>query len=314
MRRSNSTVRMSRFVETRPHCRFTIGDTKRRADPRAAIALAAQQRRRDMATVPKSNGERSESAWRGFTGGAWQTRVNLRDFIQRNYTPYEGDGSFLQGPTERTKGMWQKLKPLFAKEREKGILDVSQVPSSILAHEPGYIDKKNEIIVGLQTDAPLQRAIMPFGGWRVVAASLESYGYKPDERVGEIFTKYRKTHNDGVFDAYTPEIRRARSSHVVTGLPDAYGRGRIIGDYRRVALYGVEFLIADKQREKAELDDRHSTEEVIRLREELSEQIRSLNELAEMATRYGYDISGPARNAREAVQWTYFGYLGAIKQ
>ena len=160
--------------------------------------------------------------------------------------------------------MWKTLQPLLAEEREKGILDVSQVPSGILAHAPGYIDKDNEIIVGLQTDAPLKRAIMPFGGWRVVAASLESYGYKPDERVGEIFTKYRKTHNDGVFDAYTPDIRKARSSGIVTGLPDAYGRGRIIGDYRRVALYGVDFLIADKEREKAELDDRHSTEEVIR--------------------------------------------------
>ncbi len=267
-----------------------------------------------MATVPKSNGERSESAWRGFTGGAWQTRVNLRDFIQRNYTPYEGDGSFLQGPTERTKGMWQKLKPLFAQEREKGILDVSQVPSGILAHAPGYIDKPNEIIVGLQTDAPLKRAIMPFGGWRVVAASLEAYNYKPDEKVGEIFTKYRKTHNDGVFDAYTSEIRKARSSHVVTGLPDAYGRGRIIGDYRRVALYGIDFLVVDKEREKEELDDRHSTEDIIRLREELAEQIRSLNELKVMAANYGYDIGSPARNAREAVQWTYFGYLAAIKQ
>jgi formate C-acetyltransferase len=161
-----------------------------------------------MATVPKSNGARSESAWRGFTGGAWQTRVNLRDFIQRNYTPYEGDGSFLQGPTERTKGMWQKLQPLLAKEREKGILDVSQVPSSITAHAAGYIDKANEIIVGLQTEAPLKRAIMPFGGWRVVAASLESYGYKPEPALGEIFSKYRKTHNDGVFDAYTPRSAR----------------------------------------------------------------------------------------------------------
>ena len=189
--------------------------------------------------------------------------------------------------------MWKTLQPLLAEEREKGILDVSQVPSSILAHAPGYIDKENEIIVGLQTDAPLKRAIMPFGGWRVVAASLESYGYKPDERVGEIFTKYRKTHNDGVFDAYTADIKAARSSGIVTGLPDAYGRGRIIGDYRRVALYGVDFLIADKEREKQELDDRHSTEDVIRLREELAEQIRSLKELKEMASNYGFDISEP---------------------
>jgi formate C-acetyltransferase len=256
----------------------------------------------------------SDTAWRDFTSGLWQSRVNVRDFIQRNYTPYEGDGKFLQGPTERTRGMWQTLQPLLAKEREKGVLDVSQVPSDILAHTPGYIDKEHEIIVGLQTDAPLKRAIMPFGGWRVVEASLEAYGYKPDPQVAEIFTKYRKTHNDGVFDAYTPKIRRARSSHVVTGLPDAYGRGRIIGDYRRVALYGVDFLIADKEREKRELDDRHSTEEVIRDREELAEQIRSLKELKQMALNYGYDISGPANTAREAVQWTYFGYLAAIKQ
>ncbi len=267
-----------------------------------------------MATVLGSQSDRTETAWRDFTPGSWQQRVNVRDFIQRNYTPYEGDGAFLAGATERTLGIWNKLGPLLAQEREKGILDVSQVPSSILAHDPGYIDKDNEIIVGLQTDAPLKRAIMPFGGWRVVASSLEAYGYKPDERVGEIFTKYRRTHNDGVFDAYTPEIRKARSSGIVTGLPDAYGRGRIIGDYRRVALYGVDFLIADKKREKRDLDDRHSTEDIIRSREELSEQIRSLEELKEMATRYGYDISGPATNAREAVQWTYFGYLAAIKQ
>ena len=267
-----------------------------------------------MAANPKVKEEFREHAWQGFKPGLWQTRVNVRDFIQCNYTPYEGDSAFLQGATERTRGMWQKLQPLLAKEREKGILDVSQVPSSILAHAPGYIDKDNEIIVGLQTDAPLKRGIMPFGGWRVVAASLESYGYKPDPALGEIFTKYRKTHNDGVFDAYTPEIRKCRASGVVTGLPDAYGRGRIVGDYRRVALYGVDFLIEDKKREKRELDDRHSTEDIIRLREELAEQIRSLKELQEMAKNYGHDISGPAANAREAVQWTYFGYLAAIKQ
>jgi formate C-acetyltransferase len=261
----------------------------------------------------KSSGG-TKDAWRGFTPGTWGTRVNVREFIQRNYTPYEGDSQFLQGPTKRTKDLWQKILPLLAKEREKGILDVSQVPSGILAHGPGYIDKGNEIIVGLQTEAPLTRAIMPFGGWRVVEASLRSYGYEPDPKLVDIFTKYRKTHNDGVFDAYTSDIRKARSSHIVTGLPDAYGRGRIIGDYRRVALYGVDFLVVDKQREKAELDDRHSTEDVIRLREELSEQLRSLKELKEMASRYGFDISGPARDAREAVQWTYFGYLGAIKQ
>ena len=225
-------------------------------------------------TPKKPASEKWDVAWRGFAPGSWQSHVNVREFIQSNYTPYEGDGSFLQGATARTRGMWETLQPLLAKEREKGILDVSQIPSGILAHEPGYIDKEHEIIVGLQTDAPLKRAIMPFGGWRVVAASLESYGYKPDPAIGEIFTKYRKTHNDGVFDAYTPDIRNARSSGIVTGLPDAYGRGRIIGDYRRVALYGVDFLIADKEREKQELDDRHSTEDVIRLREELAEQIR----------------------------------------
>jgi formate C-acetyltransferase len=259
-------------------------------------------------------GQKSSGAWRAFLPGIWQSRVNLRDFIQHNYTPYEGDGAFLAGPTERTTALWQGMAPLLAEEREKGIIDVSQIPSGILAHGPGYIDRDKEIIVGLQTEAPLKRAIMPFGGWRVVENSLKAYGYTPDPEVGEIFTKYRKTHNDGVFDAYTPAIRRARASSIVTGLPDAYGRGRIIGDYRRVALYGVDFLIEDKQQEKAELDERHSTEDVIRLREELSEQIRSLQELKEMATRYGSDISQPASDAREAVQWTYFAYLAAIKQ
>jgi formate C-acetyltransferase len=259
-------------------------------------------------------GQKSAGAWRGFMPGIWQSRVNLRDFIQHNYTPYEGDGSFLSGPTERTRSLWRSLTPLLAEEREKGIIDVSQVPSGILAHGPGYIDRDKEIIVGLQTEAPLKRAIMPFGGWRVVENSLKAYGYTPDPQVGEIFTKYRKTHNDGVFDAYTPNIRKARASSIVTGLPDAYGRGRIIGDYRRVALYGVDFLIEDKEREKAELDERHATEEVIRLREELAEQIRSLQELKEMAARYGSDIAQPAGDAREAVQWTYFAYLAAIKQ
>ena len=258
---------------------------------------------------------KQSTAWRGFTPGTWQSRVNVREFIQRNYTPYEGDAAFLQGPTARTRSLWQdRLLPLLAQESKKGVLDVSQVPSSILAHAPGYIDKEHEIIVGLQTEAPLKRAIMPFGGWRVVEASLKAYNYTPDPKLVEIFTKYRKTHNDGVFDAYTPDIRQARSSHVVTGLPDAYGRGRIIGDYRRIALYGVDFLIADKKREKQELDDRHSTEDVIRLREELAEQIKALGELKQMAANHGFDISVPAQNAREAVQWTYFGYLAAIKQ
>jgi formate C-acetyltransferase len=267
-----------------------------------------------MAASPVFVEDRVKTALRGFTPGMWQRHVNVREFIQRNYTPYEGNESFLQGPTPRTLGIWEKLQSLLSQEREKGVLDVSQLPSGILAHAPGYIDKEREIIVGLQTDAPLKRAIMPFGGWRVVAASLKSYGYEPDPHLADIFTKYRKTHNDGVFDAYTQQIRKARSAHVITGLPDAYGRGRIIGDYRRVALYGVDFLLADKQREKRELDDYHSAEEVIRLREELAEQIRSLQELKEMASRYGYDIATPASNAHEAVQWTYFAYLAAIKQ
>ena len=267
-----------------------------------------------MAASPVVVEERAEVAWRGFIPGMWQRGVDVREFIQCNYTPYKGDDAFLEGPTSRTLGVWKTLQPLLAQEREKGILDVSQVPSGILAHAPGYIEKDREIIVGLQTDAPLKRAIMPFGGWRVVATSLKGYGYTPDPQLAEIFTKYRKTHNDGVFDAYTQDIRKARSAHVITGLPDAYGRGRIIGDYRRIALYGVNFLIADKQREKRELDDYHSTEDVIRSREELAEQIRSLQELKEMASLYGYDISAPAGTAREAVQWTYFGYLAAIKQ
>jgi formate C-acetyltransferase len=291
--------------------------------PRSRVLIDAEAARRwDTAEGAIMNirldhellGQKSAGAWRAFLPGIWQSRVNLRDFIQHNYTPYEGDAGFLSGPTERTRAMWEKLTPLLMEEREKGVLDVSQVPSSILAHGPGYLDRDNEIIVGLQTDAPLKRAIMPFGGWRVVENSLKAYGYTPDEKVGEIFTKYRKTHNDGVFDAYTPAIRKARASSIITGLPDAYGRGRIIGDYRRVALYGTDFLIEDKQREKAELDERHSTEEVIRLREELAEQIRSLQELKEMAASYGSDISQPAGNAREAVQWTYFAYLAALKQ
>jgi len=254
------------------------------------------------------------NAWRDFVGGSWQNHIDVREFIQKNYTPYEGDERFLSGATERTKKLWDKLSPLFQEERERGVLAVSQVPSGILAHAPGYIEKKSEIIVGLQTDAPLKRAIMPFGGWRVVEASLKAYGIAPDPQVAEIFTKYRKTHNDGVFDAYTPEIRRCRKSHIITGLPDAYGRGRIIGDYRRVALYGVDFLINERERDKAELDERHATDDVIRLREELAEQVRSLKELKQLGKNYGFDIGVPATNAREATQWLYFAYLAAIKQ
>jgi formate C-acetyltransferase len=249
-----------------------------------------------------------------FAPGLWTREIDVRDFIQQNVTPYYGDGGFLAGPTERTKGIMAKLQVLYAEERKKGVLDISQIPSSITAHEAGYIDKENEIIVGLQTDAPLKRAIMPNGGFRMVLTSLQTYGYEPDPHVVETFTKYRKTHNDGVFDAYTADIRRCRKSHVLTGLPDAYGRGRIIGDYRRVALYGVDRLIGAKQAERASLDDAWSTDEIIRDREELAEQIRALGELKEMAAKYGFDISGPATSAREAVQWLYFGYLAGVKE
>src|SRR5437762_3581390 len=254
------------------------------------------------------------SAWQGFKTGLWQKEINVRDFIQQNYEPYEGDESFLAPATERTKQLWNRLNDLFVKERKKGVLDVSQIPSSITAHDPGYIDRENEVIVGLQTDAPLKRAIMPNGGYRLVANALKTYGYEPDPAVIETFTKYRKTHNDAVFDAYTNDVRRCRSSHILTGLPDAYGRGRIIGDYRRVSLYGVSRLIEDKQEEKLSLDSAMSTDESIRDREELSEQIRALKELQQMASSYGFDISVPAGNAQEAVQWLYFGYLAAVKE
>src|SRR5262245_41854739 len=256
----------------------------------------------------------TQEAWRGFKPGLWQRDVNVRWFLQQNYTPYEGDGAFLAPATERTKRIWKKLEDLFVEERKKGVLDVSQVPSSITAHAPGFIDRANEVIVGLQTEAPLRRAIMPNGGLRMVLSSLKAYGYEPNSSVIEAFTRYRKTHNEGVFDAYTPEIRACRSSHILTGLPDAYGRGRIIGDYRRVALYGVMRLIKEKQAEKQSIDDAISTEDIIRDREELSEQVRALKELQQMALSYGFDISGPARTAREAVQWLYFGYLAAVKE
>src|SRR6516165_8399283 len=252
--------------------------------------------------------------WQGFRSGLWQKEVDVRDFIQQNYTPYEGDGAFLQGSTARTRLIWDKLQKLFVEERRKGVLVVSQIPASITAHAPGYIDRDNEVIVGLQTDAPLKRAIMPNGGWRMVLTSLKTYGYEAPQEVIDTFTKYRKTHNDGVFDAYTADIRACRSSHILTGLPDAYGRGRIIGDYRRVPLYGVARLLKEKEREKAALDSEMSTENIIRDREELSEQIRALKELQEMAKNYGFDISGPARNANEAVQWLYFAYLAAVKE
>src|SRR3954463_11729664 len=252
--------------------------------------------------------------WQGFRTGLWNKEINVRDFIQQNYEPYDGDASFLAPATSRTQKIWDTLQALFVEERKKAVLDVSQIPSSITAHAPGYIDRANEIIVGLQTEAPLKRAIMPNGGFRLVAQALKAYGYEPDPHVVEAFTKYRKTHNDAVFDAYTADMRRCRSSHVLTGLPDAYGRGRIIGDYRRVALYGVNRLIQRKQEEKADLDARPSTDDIIRDREELAEQIRALRELLRMAANYGFDLSGPGRTATEAVQWLYFGYLAGVKE
>jgi formate C-acetyltransferase len=267
------------------------------------------------ATAPHvKKGEEAISPWQGFRPGLWQKAINVRDFIQQNYEPYDGDESFLTPATKRTQEVWDKLNALFVEERKKGVLDVSPIPSAITAHAPGYIDRDREIIVGLQTDAPLKRAIMPNGGFRLVVNALKAYGYEPDPQVVETFTKYRKTHNDAVFDAYTADVRRCRSSHVLTGLPDAYGRGRIIGDYRRVTLYGVNRLIARKQEEKHELDAAQSTDDVIRDREELAEQIRALKELLQMAKVYGFDISGPARDAKEAVQWLYFGYLAGVKE
>lgn len=254
-------------------------------------------------------------AWRRFEPGPWTRGIDVRDFIQRTYTPYLGDGSFLAGPTERTRAVWARIAEMLPVERARGIYDVdASTPSTITSHLPGYIDKDLELIVGLQTDAPLRRAIMPNGGLRMVEDGLGAYGYTLDDRVREIFTTYRKTHNDAVFDAYTPEIRAARRAGIVTGLPDAYGRGRIIGDYRRVALYGTDALVAAKQADKAALDEEFSTEEVVRLREEVSEQIRALRELALMARSYGYDVTRPAETAREAVQWLYFAYLAAVKE
>jgi formate C-acetyltransferase len=263
------------------------------------------------AALPRTN---EIPAWQGFTGGLWQKEINVRDFIQQNYKPYEGDESFLAGVTKRTRKIWEQLNKLFVEERKKGVLDISQIPSSINSHPAGYIDREKEVIVGLQTDAPLKRAIMPQGGFRMVLSALKTYGYEPDPHIVDVFTKYRKTHNEGVFDAYTPDVRRCRSSHILTGLPDAYGRGRIIGDYRRVALYGVTRLIEEKQREKTALDSQMSTEGIIRDREELSEQIRALKELLQMASTYGFDISVPAKTAHEAVQWLYLAYLGAVKE
>ena len=253
--------------------------------------------------------------WEGFNKqGEWTKEIDVRGFIQANYTPYDGDESFLANVTERSAKLWDKIQDLYKVEREKGVLDVdTKTPSGINRYEAGYVDKDLETIVGLQTDAPLKRAIMPNGGIRIVEKSCESYGYKVDPEVEYIYHELRKTHNDGVFAVYTPDIRRARSSHLLTGLPDGYGRGRIIGDYRRVALYGVDALIAEKQDELNILDTDEFTEEVIRDREEIHDQIEALKQLKLMAEKYGFDISMPAKNAHEAFQWTYFAYLGAIK-
>ena len=254
--------------------------------------------------------------WEGFEKGDWQNEINVRDFIQRNYTPYEGDSTFLAGPTEKTKKLWDEVLELYKKEKASkgGVLDIdTKTISSVNSHEAGYIDKDLEEIVGLQTDAPLKRAIMPYGGIRIVEKACEAYDKKVDDEVEEIFHKYRKTHNDGVFSVYTPDIRAARSAHLLTGLPDGYGRGRIIGDYRRVALYGVDVLIEEKKKDLDILNVDCLSEEVIREREEISEQIKALNDLKSMASKYGFDISRPANNSKEAVQWLYFGYLGAVK-
>lgn len=250
----------------------------------------------------------------GFNGNIWQTEINVRDFIQNNYTPYEGDESFLVPSTEKTRKVWNKLTELFVVEREKGVLDAeTKLPQSIDTYGPGYIDKENEVIVGLQTDAPLKRGIFPKGGIRMVESALKAYGYQLDPMTKEIFTKYRKTHNEGVFSAYTEEILAARHSHIITGLPDAYGRGRIIGDYRRVALYGTANLIEEKKRFFKRLDIQEVTDEIVQQREEISEQIRALKSFEKMAAGYGFDVTRPAQDAREAVQFVYLAYLGAVK-
>ena len=254
--------------------------------------------------------------WNGFKGKVWKEEVNVRDFIQENYTLYEGDDSFLAGPTEATKALWAQVMDLNKQEREAGgVLDMdTKVVSTITSHGPGYLNKDLEAVVGFQTEKPFKRSLQPFGGIRMSEQSAEAYGFKIDEEISRIFRDWRKTHNQGVFDAYTPEMRAARKSGVITGLPDAYGRGRIIGDYRRVALYGVDRLIAEKQKDFANIGDGTMSDDVIRLREEVSEQYRALLELKELGNIYGFDISKPASNAREAFQWLYLGYLAAIKE
>ena len=259
--------------------------------------------------------EKETTTTTDFVGGKWQSEINVRDFIQKNYTLYEGDSSFLAGPTEATTKLWQECCDLFKKERDNGgVVDMdTKIVSTITSHGAGYIDKDLETIVGLQTDAPLKRSLQPFGGIRMAETSCKSYGYEVDPEVTEIFTKYRKTHNQGVFDVYTPEMRKARHAAILTGLPDAYGRGRIIGDYRRIALYGIDRLIEDKKEQHASLDG-EMTAEKIQLKEEIAEQIRALQEMAQLGDTYGFDIRKPAANAKEAIQWLYFGYLSAVKE
>nr|WP_216404323.1 formate C-acetyltransferase [Arcanobacterium phocae] len=257
----------------------------------------------------------SHPEWEGFKNGLWQDAIDVRDFIQKNYTPYEGDASFLAGETEKTRRVWDTLEENYLSvERKKRVYDVDvDTPADVDAFGAGYISEDDDVIVGLQTDVPLKRAMMPNGGWRMVETAIKEAGKEPNPDVKEIFTKYRKTHNDGVFDIYTPRIRAARSSHIITGLPDAYGRGRIIGDYRRVALYGVDHLIAEKTKDKDLYSDQPFSEDWARNREEIAEQIKALKKLKNMAASYGFDISRPAKTAQEAVQWTYFGYLGSVK-
>ena len=257
----------------------------------------------------------SFEAWKGFETATWTNEINVRSFIRHNYTPYIGDESFLEAPTENTEALWKQVTDLFQQELEAGgVLDMdTEIISSITSHAPCYLDKDKETIVGFQTDKPLKRAFMPYGGIRTAVKACADHGYTVNPELVEFFTKHRKTHNAAVFDAYTPEMRACRSSHIITGLPDAYGRGRIIGDYRRVALYGVDRLIKDKEAQKATTRTA-MYEEVIRLREELAEQIRALQDLKTMAASYGFDISMPARNVKEAIQWVYFGYLAAVKE
>ncbi len=253
--------------------------------------------------------------WREFIPGRWQEEIDVRDFVQKNYTPYIGDDTFLAGPTDATKKLWNKVSELMKEETKKGILDAdTTIVAKINSHNAGYIEKELEKIVGIQTDKPLKRAIMPNGGLNMVKKGLQAYGYTLDPKVEEVYTKFRKSHNDGVFDVYTEDMRKARKSGIITGLPDAYGRGRIIGDYRRVALYGVDRLIQDREEEKLNLYAEYMESPIIRQLEEFAEQIRALKELKEMAASYGFDISNPASNAVEAVQWTYFGYLAAVKE